>query len=1260
MHSRRLEDDRSGPPMPNVGPTARSAAARAAGELALAVLAPPGPPQLAVVGHLEQDDKLNLGATCTSLRHASLAWFPEVTVEMVPGKIDAASLAAWLERRQAQLNLITLEGFSGDDPEWHSSTIAALPTTVISSLTATERLPAGGSTLTALTKLSFKGRRHLECQLVNFLRPLSLLRQLSFMTADVGNTAAVLALPALQRLHALGLHDCRVLAVPRALSQLTSLTSLDLSENPLSDTAPLAALHRLKSLDLSGCSLTAVPQQLSALTALTRLGLSRNEQLYGSWQYLLPLTQLQDLDLSRCRLLVAVPGQLSALTALTRLSLCGNDRMTIGWQRLLPLRQLQHLDLSGIGLTAVLQQLSALTALTRLNLSRNWQLGDGWLYLLPLTQLQDLDLSRCRSLTAVPEQVSALTALTRLNLSANSLENGWQHLLHLTQLLGLDLSGCTFTAMPERVSALITLNRLDLSCNLQLDIGRLHLPPLTQLQDLNLSKCSLTAVPEQLSALDLTVTRCGLTAVPEQVSVLIGLTRLNFSRNGRLFGGWQHLLRLPRLRWLDLRDVDFPSGTAVPPELTTLLRLPHLHINHSNYLLTRETLLVHHAFWRLRLPVFLGPCFTCDCPLLKQEHVTKRMQLECQRRTATSQHYVKLPFFSASIYISQHYASFSSHTCVSHFVCTLYWANKQLASHIQHHGGARTTPGPAAAGDQMSRAHELRQAVQDCRSRALYASAKWAAAALCGLPEEELMGSSQTAAAAAADCSSGDSAYQLARSLFDLKEYRSAAHVLRDSPDPLSLFLRGYAMYLAGEKRKEEERIESKGGGAAEASTACNVDLDSLEAELQQLVAAGRADGEKKEEARQVLAASVTAYPCNWSAWLALQSVCGDLAAVAQLSLPDHFVARFFLSSLCVDMHHNAEALQHLQALSSEFPRGDAVILLAALAHYNLQNFDEAQELFEELLGRDPHRIEGMDIYSNILYVKEEFGALSALAHRCAAADKYRPETCCVIGNYYSLRGVHERAVQYFRRALRLNPSYLSAWTLMGHEYVELKNPPAAIEAYRRAVDVNPRDYRAWYGLGQTYELVNMPYYALYYFRRAVQLRPHDARMWNAMGHCYQQEQLGLLLAAIRCHRRALPYDKEGVAVHELAKLHERMGQRLEAAHYHRLNLDRIDGEGLSGQDAVEALTFLADFHKDGGDYEAAERYYTRLLDFGAGSKEAAKSSLREIRTLKAAGVVPRGPPPAGGVGGGGLTPVRPDSPPDSPGSDMMAGMSPY
>lgn len=62
-----------------------------------------------------------------------------------------------------------------------------------------------------------------------------------------------------------------------------------------------------------------------------------------------------------------------------------------------------------------------------------------------------------------------------------------------------------------------------------------------------------------------------------------------------------------------------------------------------------------------------------------------------------------------------------------------------------------------------------------------------------------------------------------------------------------------------------------------------------------------------------------------------------------------------------------------------------------------------------------------------------------------ALTDKYRPETCCIIANYYSLRGQHEKAVEYFRRALKLNRNYLSAWTLMGHEYVEMQNPHAAI-----------------------------------------------------------------------------------------------------------------------------------------------------------------------------------------------------------------------
>ena len=67
------------------------------------------------------------------------------------------------------------------------------------------------------------------------------------------------------------------------------------------------------------------------------------------------------------------------------------------------------------------------------------------------------------------------------------------------------------------------------------------------------------------------------------------------------------------------------------------------------------------------------------------------------------------------------------------------------------------------------------------------------------------------------------------------------------------------------------------------------------------------------------------------------------------------------------------------------------------------------QELFEDLVLRDEFQLEGMDVLSNILYMKEDFATLSHLAHKAVLIDKYRPETCCIVGNYYSLKGQHEK-----------------------------------------------------------------------------------------------------------------------------------------------------------------------------------------------------------------------------------------------------------
>ncbi|XP_030940966.1 anaphase-promoting complex subunit 8-like [Quercus lobata] len=555
---------------------------------------------------------------------------------------------------------------------------------------------------------------------------------------------------------------------------------------------------------------------------------------------------------------------------------------------------------------------------------------------------------------------------------------------------------------------------------------------------------------------------------------------------------------------------------------------------------------------------------------------------------------------------------------------------------------------------------ELRIAIRQLSDRCLYTASKWAAEQLMGIEQDPAnftpsntrfqWGSSSirrrfrtneitstpiagvsyvsTPVMEEDDAVDGDF-YLLAKSYFDCREYRRAAHVLRDQTGKKSVFLRCYALYLAGEKRKEEEVIELE--GPLGKSDSVNHELVSLERELSTLRKNGSIDPfglylyglvlkEKGSEnvARTVLVESVNSYPWNWNAWSELQSLCTTIDTLNGLNLNNHWMKDFFLASAYQEIRMHSESLAKYEYLQGTFGYSNYIQAQIAKAQYSLREFQQVETIFEELLRNDPYRVEDMDMYSNVLYANECSSALSYLAHRVFMTDKYRPESCCIIGNYYSLKGQHEKSVMYFRRALKLNKNYLSAWTLMGHEYIEMKNTPAAVDAYRRAIDINPCDYRAWYGLGQAYEMMGMPFYALHYFRKSVFLQPNDSRLWISMAHCYETDQLRMLEEAIKCYRRAANCnDREAIALHQLAKLQYELGRPEEAAFYYKKDLERMEAEEREGPNMVEALLYLATYYKTQKRFEEAEVYCTRLLDFTGPEKETAKSLLRGMRTTQ-------------------------------------------
>ena len=488
-----------------------------------------------------------------------------------------------------------------------------------------------------------------------------------------------------------------------------------------------------------------------------------------------------------------------------------------------------------------------------------------------------------------------------------------------------------------------------------------------------------------------------------------------------------------------------------------------------------------------------------------------------------------------------------------------------------------------------------------------------------------------------------------------------------------SLFLALYAKYMSGEKRKGEESEMIL--GPADGGSTINKELvglgNILEGWFADRAAKGLSDNgqgwleylygivlvksKSEKEARMWLIRSVQKFPYNWGAWLELSDLLDSIDELRRIvpELPKSFMTLIFHLYASQELYQSKQEVHNqVTELERIFPKSQFLKAQRALLFYHSKDFVEAESIFSALLHSDPHRIDSLDHYSNILYVMGARPKLAFLAQVATATDKFRPETCCVVGNYYSLKSEHEKAVMYFRRALTLDRNFLSAWTLMGHEYVEMKNTHAAIESYRRAVDVNRKDYRAWYGLGQTYEVLEMHLYALFYYQRAASLRPYDPKMWQAVGSCY--DKVDRPTQSIKAYKRALVasthYDSgssfgsgttnaetlsglmDPETLYQIALMYEKLGEIEEAASYMEMTLAQEQGPGNDDDDddakapgtgvtttTSRARMWLARWEFARGGLSRAMELANELCQDGVEVEEA-KALIRDLRARMESG----------------------------------------
>lgn len=201
------------------------------------------------------------------------------------------------------------------------------------------------------------------------------------------------------------------------------------------------------------------------------------------------------------------------------------------------------------------------------------------------------------------------------------------------------------------------------------------------------------------------------------------------------------------------------------------------------------------------------------------------------------------------------------------------------------------------------------------------------------------------------------------------------------------------------------------------------------------------------------------------------------------------------------------EAIDSLRQLPpSQYATG-YVLCLVGRAHAEMVDYPEAERAFAWARSVCPHRLDGMEVYSTVLWHLKKEVALSHLAQEAVALDRLSPQTWCVLGNCFSLQKEHETALRYFQRALQLNPRYTYAHTLCGHEYFANEDFEKAMACYRAALRLDPRHYNAWYGLGTVYYRQEKYELSEYHFRHALSINSRSSVLF-----CYLGEGRGFFL----------------------------------------------------------------------------------------------------------------------------------------------------
>jgi predicted O-linked N-acetylglucosamine transferase (SPINDLY family) len=240
-------------------------------------------------------------------------------------------------------------------------------------------------------------------------------------------------------------------------------------------------------------------------------------------------------------------------------------------------------------------------------------------------------------------------------------------------------------------------------------------------------------------------------------------------------------------------------------------------------------------------------------------------------------------------------------------------------------------------------------------------------------------------------------------------------------------------------------------------------------------------------------------------------------------------------------------------------------MLELALGHYRRGQWQQAEQLYLQVLAVDPNQADALHV---LAVISGQTGRLDRASEYLRTILRIRPGWAAAHNNlgmvYISQHRLSDAAAS-FREAVRLDPTFAAAHNNLGNALGELGQPAEAAVSLQEAVRLAPAHAEAHYNLGRAWHAQDKLREAQASFQQATHLKPNYVEAHLQLGIVL--EESGDYAEAAACYQKVLHLEPDH------AEAHARLGPAL--ANVGHLQISAVRAGGVERRTPADADDYL-------------------------------------------------------------------------------------